>query len=62
MPSHLNDVWEYLALVISYLLIAKFKKEDKRGNKNLNWVSTNLIENKQNLELIYALIGVGKYL
>lgn len=62
MPSHLNDVWEYLALVISYLLIAKFKKEDKRGNKNLNWVSTNLIENKKNLELIYALIGVGKYL
>lgn len=61
MPSHLNDVWEYLALVISYLLIAKFKKEDKRGNKNLNWVSTNLIE-KKNLELIYALIGVGKYL
>lgn len=62
MPSHLNDVWEYLALVISYLLIAEFKKEDKRGNKNLNWVSTNLIENKKNLELIYALIGVGKYL
>lgn len=61
MPSHLNDVWEYLALLISYLLIAKFKKEDKRGNKNLNWVSTNLIE-KKNLELIYALIGVGKYL
>lgn len=61
MPSHLNDVWEYLALVISYLLIAEFKKEDKRGNKNLNWVSTNLIE-KKNLELIYALIGVGKYL
>lgn len=47
MPSHLNDVWEYLALVISYLLIAEFKKEDKRGNKNLNWVSTNLIEIKK---------------